>query len=266
MKDTTSPLTQRINVQKWIIVGLLGALPFSNRVTDHRGIGRAVAYAIVALFVFLIALAVYFWGSVFFGGILDILTQGNSSGTWGIGISEIPKHDIDPGLELLAAGILVYRMGEVRPEIHFRKVPLGNARAMRPFIVARTGSERPYQFLFSLTDDHNSTRFESQFTVKLGDALQLIMPQYRLAPDIPRKLVGQRWSLQVKSGVTVITSFRFMFIDSTERKDVLGCCRDPADQALGRLQDICRGCWTMRSSMMCWFAPRKLCWRIYKDG
>ena len=62
-----------------------------------------------------------------------------------------------------------------------------------------------------------------------------------MAPDVPRKVVGQRWTLQVRSGVTVVTSFRFMFIDSAERSDVLGSAVNPADQTLGRVQEVLPG-------------------------
>jgi hypothetical protein len=133
----------------------------------------------------------------------------------------IPEHDIDPGLELVSAGMLVYRYGEVKPRIHFRKVPLTGARAIRPFVVARTGSERQYNFHFMLNDDNEKTRYSDEFSFNVKNEPQLIMPHYRLSLSMPKKLVGQRWNLRVRSGVTTVTSFRFMFIEEGSQTELL---------------------------------------------
>lgn len=178
---------------------------------------RAVAYSVVALFAFLFLLAGYFWGAMFFGGTLEMFVRRRSPVPWDItgGALDVPEHDIDPGLELLAAGMLVYRVGEVKPQPYFRKVPLANVRAVRPFMVARTGVARDHQFVLTLSDEVDARRFQDVFIFSLEDAPQVVMPPYSLVIEHPRALVGQRWTLQVRSGVTVVTSFRFLFVDGT---------------------------------------------------
>ncbi len=177
---------------------------------------RAVAYAVVALFVFLVALAVHFWGSLLFGGLLDVALQRRAAVPWSLGDEhalQVPEHDIDPGLELFAAGMLVYRLGEVKPSAYFRTVPLAGVRALRPFIVARTGAGRDYPFTFLLRDARDVTQFDEAVMFALHNRPQVVMPPYRLVTERPRILAGQRWTLQVKSGVTVVATFRFLFVD-----------------------------------------------------
>ncbi|MCD4687641.1 MAG: hypothetical protein K8S97_17065 [Anaerolineae bacterium] len=201
--------------------------------TGH--VWRAVAYGVVALFAFLVLLAAYFWGSMLFGGALDALMHRRTTVPWEIGTDmDVPEHNIDPGLELIAAGILVYRMGEVRPHAYFRKVPLANVRAVRPFMVARTGAERTYQFLFTLNDENETKRYGDEFAFRLSDMPQVVMPPVRLLLNRPRRLVGQRWSLQVRSGVTVVTTFRFIFVEgsATPTNGMAGSVNiDPRDTA-----------------------------------
>jgi hypothetical protein len=131
-------------------------------------------------------------------------------------VIELPEHDIDPGLELAAAGMLVYRFGEIKPQVYFRNVPLVNVRAIRPFVVVRTGVERPYEFEFSLTDEQDIVHFRHEFTANLHSDPRLVMPPYRLLIGSVKNLLGQRWHLRVRSGVTVVTSFRFLFVDQPE--------------------------------------------------
>lgn len=201
--------------------------------TGH--VWRAVAYGVVALFAFLVLLAAYFWGAMLFGGALDALMHRRTAVPWELGAElDVPEHNIDPGLELIATGMLVYRMGEVRPHAYFRKVPLANARAVRPFMVARTGAERTYKFLFALSDENETSRFSEEFPFRLTDDPQVVMPPVRLLVDRPRRLVGQRWSMQVRSGVTVVTTFRFIFVEgSTMPADGTGSTVsiDPRDTA-----------------------------------
>ncbi len=204
--------------RKTIIVALLAASGlFLLSLVLTGQLWRAAAYSVVALFAFLFLLAAYFWGSMFFGGALEMFTRRRSPVPWNIagGALDVPEHDIDPGLELLAAGMLVYRVGEVKPQPYFRKVPLANARAVRPFMVARTGVARDHQFALMLSDEVDETRFQDVFTFALQDAPQVVMPPYRMVIEHPRALVGQRWTLKVRSGVTVVTSFRFMFVDGS---------------------------------------------------
>jgi hypothetical protein len=82
--------------------------------------------------------------------------------------------------------------------------------------VARTGVERPYEFEFSLTDENDNVHFEHKFTYHLRVDPHLVMPPYRLLPGSTPKLLDQRWHLRVRSGVTVVTSFRFLFVDQLE--------------------------------------------------
>jgi hypothetical protein len=177
---------------------------------------RALAYAAVALFGLLVVQTIFFWGAGAVGSLTRAFTRRRDLGLWTAGGPvgvRVPEQDIDPGLELLAAGMLVYRLGEVRPGVHFRKVPLWNARAIRPFVVARSGSPRPHRFEFVLSDEGEVRRFRDEFSFDLGDDPQIVMPCYRLALSRPKRLVGQRWRLQVRTGVTTVTSFRFMFAE-----------------------------------------------------
>ncbi|MBI5958292.1 MAG: hypothetical protein HY866_06145 [Chloroflexi bacterium] len=216
---------QRMQFRVGIIVVLSGALGLcllSLLLTDRTW--RAIAYGMVALFGFLTVLAIYFWGSILFGGIVEMVNFRRNTGRWGIGgRSEpgSPEHDLDPGLELISAGILVYILGEVKPRVHFRKVPLANVRSIRPFIVARTGDERAYQFQFALVDDSDKPCFHQDFSVTVRREPQMITPPQRLMFNKPRKVIGQRWSLQVRSGMTIITSLRFMFVEGGGRSSTL---------------------------------------------
>ncbi len=192
----------------------LGIFLLALALTGH--LWRAIAYGTVVLFAAVVTLAAYFWGAIFLGGILESLLVRKPRSAWSVPSEQFPVapgQDIDPGLELLAAGMLVYRVAEVKPRAFFRKVPLNNARAIRPFVVARTGEPRKYTFTFVLSDENDVVRFEEQFSAAVQDQPQLIMPLYRLLLEMPRKLLGQRWLFQVRSGVTVITSLRFMFVD-----------------------------------------------------
>ena len=173
----------------------------------------AIAVVLLMLFSFVVALAAYFWSALFMGGTTSLFRRKRTATPWSIGDPEagLPEYDMDPGLELMAAGMLVYRMGQVRPDVHFRKVSLADARSVRPFVVARTGDERPHEFMFVLSDESEQARYEETLRVNLGTQPQLIMSTNRLAFSRPAGLVGQRWTLQVRSGVTVVTSFRFMF-------------------------------------------------------
>jgi hypothetical protein len=215
-----SSASRQSRIVKWLILGLLGTFGvflFLLIVTGKAW--WAVGYAIIALGAFLILMAVYFWGAVVLGGLLVALGQRSRAPSWTMPqdkITEIPEHDIDPGLELAAAGMLVYRFGEVKPQVYFRNVPLANARAIRPFVVARTGVERPYEFEFSLTDENDNIHFEHEFLLTLHADPRLVMPPYRLLLGSSNKFLGQRWNLRVRSGVTVVTSFRFLFVDQPE--------------------------------------------------
>jgi len=208
-------LLQRISPQTALLVSVLAAFGlFLLGLMLTGEMWRALAYATVALFGFLVVQAIFFWGAVVFGSLSETFTRRRSPALWSTaelpGL-KVPEHDIDPGLELLAAGMLVYRLGEIRPGVYFRKVPLANARSIRPFVVARTGLPRPYRFEFVLSDEGGASRFRDEFAFELRDDPQIVMPNYRLALARPKRLVGQRWRLQVRSGVTTVTSFRFMF-------------------------------------------------------
>lgn len=217
--NTTSRPDHRINFRQALFVGILAAsvlLVLVLAVT--KSTWAAVAYALVALFGFLFVLALYFWGAMLLGGILETFSRHKAHATWSIGGTkpEAPEHNIDPGLELIAAGILVYRYGEVKPRVYFRAVTLTNARAIRPFVVARTGEERTYEFDFLLVDQSEQVRFKGQFAHELRNAPQMVMPHYRLLLNAPHHLTGQRWNLRVRTGVTVVTSVRFTFVDGTD--------------------------------------------------
>ena len=208
---------RRIGLRTGAALSILAALGIFLLVLALTGhLWRAVAYGTVVLFTAVIALAAYFWGAIFLGGLLEALLARRPRSGWTVPAENFPVapgQDIDPGLELLAAGMLVYRIAEVKPRAFFRKVPLNNARAVRPFVVARTGAPRKYTFTFVLSDENDVVRFDERFTASVQDQPQLIMPPYRLLIEMPRKLLGQRWLFQVRSGVTVITSLRFMFVD-----------------------------------------------------
>ncbi len=238
--------SHRLDMRTGIGSGLAGALMlFLIALVATGQTWRAVAYALVILFGFLVLLAIYFWGAMVFGSVLDgLLHRQGEPVPWTIneaGPLVVPEHDLDPGLELAAAGMLVYRVGEVRPRVYFRKVPLANARAVRPFVVARTGSERPYHFSFTLTDESDAARFDREFDVPLADAPKIVMPPYRLLLSMPRRLVGQRWNLQVRSGVTVVTSFRFMFVEGRDQPPTTPGSRvsdEPGELMAGEQRDL----------------------------
>lgn len=181
---------------------------------------RAVAYITAGLFGALFALAFYFWGAMLFGGTWQFLRR-RTPVPWALDddASAVPMHDIDPGLELMAAGMLVYRAGEARPRAYFRQVPVADARAVRPFVVARTGVARRCEFAIALYDEHDRARHQDSFTTELGDRAALVVPPYRLAVDDPARLVGRRWSLQVRSGVTVVAACGFRFVNGTTQPE-----------------------------------------------
>jgi hypothetical protein len=222
-QQETGSKTKRISIQQGIGLAVVGTVALlAVLIVFSTSTWTAVAYTMVGLLALLILLAAYFWGTVFFGGFLEVFRRRSTSAPWSVGdTGNIPQHDIDPGLELVSAGMLVYRYGEVKPRIHFRKVPLTGARAIRPFVVARTGSERNYHFHFTLNDDNDTARYNDEFSFHVKDEPQLIMPHYRLSLSMPRKLVGQRWNLRVRSGVTTVTSFRFMFIEEGTSNELL---------------------------------------------
>ncbi len=214
-KDTTSAVRKRITWQKGLLFSVVGAFGlFLIALVLTGQTWEAVAYAVVVLFGLLFALAIYFWGSMLFGGVLEVIGRQRTPVSWAVefGSGAIPEYDLDPGLELLAAGVLAYRYGEVKPHVHFMTVPMQNVRAIRPFVVARTGSERTYHFDFVLTDEQDRGRFDTEIASQLHSQPQLVMPHCRLIVKTPKKLIGQRWNLQVRSGVTVVTSLRFSFV------------------------------------------------------
>ncbi|MBN1201467.1 MAG: hypothetical protein JXJ20_06390 [Anaerolineae bacterium] len=217
-----SPAVSRhVDLVKWLGLSLLSLFVLFITVLVLTGEAwRALGYVLVALFGFLIVLAVYFWGVMIFGGFFQIIRRHGTPVPWDINPAQpqaAPEHDIDPGLELLAAGVLVYHLGEVRPIIHFRQVPTANMRAIRPFVVVRTGGERRYLFDFTLTNAHDKPLLAHQISRDLTHTPQLVTLPFRLVADSPRTLTGQRWTLQVRSGVTVVTSFRFTFVDGVDQ-------------------------------------------------
>jgi hypothetical protein len=101
-------------------------------------------------------------------------------------------------------------------------------------VVARTGVARTHPFEFVLTDDADVTRFEDVFSFPLRDDPQMVMPRFRLGLGVPRKVVGQRWHLRVRSGVTTVTSFRFMFVDAPGGQGV----DERGEQVVGEQQEL----------------------------
>jgi len=213
VNHTTSAAHKRITWQKGLLFCVIGAFClFLITLVLTGQTWEAIAYAVVVLFGLLFALAIYFWGSMLFGGVLELIGRQRTPVPWAVdGSVNVPEYDFDPGLELLAAGVLAYRYGEVKPHVHFMTVPMQNVRAIRPFVVARTGSERTYHFDFTLTDEQDRGRFNTEIESLLHNSPQLVMPHCRLIVQTPKKLIGQRWNLQVRSGVTVVTSLRFSF-------------------------------------------------------
>ncbi len=204
------------------LLGVFGLFVVALIVTGQTW--RIVAYAMIALFAGLTLLALYFWGAMILSSVMDLFSTLRRGTPWSTGVPGelgMVEHDIDPGLELIAAGMLVYRVGEVKPHLHFRKIPLANARSIRPFIVARTGAERPYHFQFTLYDEADVPHFQQDFAFTLKDMPQMVTPPQRIMFNKPRKVVGQRWSLQVRAGVTVITSLRFMFVEGGRLEPML---------------------------------------------
>jgi hypothetical protein len=181
---------------------------------------RAVAYITAGLFGMLFALAFYFWGTMLFGGVLQALRR-RTPVPWVLddAADAVPAHDIDPGLEVMAAGMLVYRSGEANPHVCFRQVPVVDIEALRPFVAVRTGVPRRCAFAIALHDEHDQIRHEDSFMVGLSDRAALVAPPYRLALADPARLAGQHWSLQVKSGVTVVAAWRFHFVNGSSQPE-----------------------------------------------
>ncbi|NLX10982.1 MAG: hypothetical protein GXY36_15135 [Chloroflexi bacterium] len=207
---------RRISISRAAGMGLLGLFViFLLWLAVTGSPWRAIAYAVVALGALLVALASYFWGALVLGSSLEALFRRSRTPVpWSFEQEgDDTEHDIDPGLELMAAGILVYRVGETRPEICFREIPLAGVRAIRPFIVARTGMPRDYPFDFALLDEHERRRFDAAFDHGLRNAPVLVAPARRLALRAPGRLLGRRWNLLVRSGVTVVTAVSFRFVD-----------------------------------------------------
>lgn len=202
---------RRLTPVQWVVVGLLSVVALILLFVQPW---FAMAYVILTFSVFLLAISVHFWGTLVFGGLLEAVRRKATPVPWTIDpTTDIPEHDLDPGLELLAAGVLVYRFGEVKPQLHFRQVPLASLRAIRPFIVARTGSERTYTFDFSMTGETHGQLFARSFDWYVADRPQIVLPDVRLSVNGARTLARQRWNLQVRSGVTVVTRFWFEFVD-----------------------------------------------------
>jgi len=201
---------------KWLVLGAVFTFAVFLLLLIITGeVWKAIAYATVALFGLLFALAIYFWGAMLFGGTLELLLRRRTPVPWTLGDADgpaVPEHDLDPGLELLAAGILVYRWGEVKPHVFFRQVPVGNMRAIRPFVVARTGLSNAFAFDFDLADAGNTVQMSETFETDLENTPQVVMPRHRLSIREPDALMDRRWHLQVRSGVTVVTSLRFSFV------------------------------------------------------
>lgn len=240
----TFPRKKRISVQEIAALALLialGALMGYLVVTGHTW--RAIAYAMATLFGLLVALAVYFWSTLLFSGFFAVFTRRQTAAPWQFDTeTEIPEYDLDPGLELVAAGILVYREARPFPDVHFRHVPLAGTHAIRPFLVARTSADRRYPFVFHITDAHAQTRLESTLETELGPQPAMIVPpvQVRLNGAL---LDGQTWRIQVLSGPTVITTIGFTFSNGTSRPGAAGppgSADTPGhvpDQTLSRLRD-----------------------------
>lgn len=178
------------------------------------GAWRAVAYVTAGMFGMLFALAFYFWSTMLFGGTLRFLRR-RAPVPWALGddTGDVPEHDIDPGLELMAAGMLVYRSDEAKPQAYFRQVPIAEARAVRPFVVARTGAERRCEFAMTLHDERDEIRHDGVFSMVVRDRAAMIVPPYRLAVPDPARLAGRQWSLRVRSGVTVLAAIGFRFVN-----------------------------------------------------
>ncbi|NDJ78074.1 MAG: hypothetical protein GYB65_17640 [Chloroflexi bacterium] len=221
----TEPRRQ-INLTRWlIIVAVATFVLFLLALALTGEVWRAVAFGVVAFFGFLVALSVYFWIALV-GGTVSLVFIRRNPVPWSLGDEaledQVPEHDIDPGLELQAAGMLVYRFGEVRPHVYFRQIPLRNARAVRPFVVARTGAARPYHFEFTLQNEVDQVFLRKEVLFSLQPTPQFVMPAERLNISETHDLVGQSWQLQVRSGVTVITAVRFTFVEGAQAAAAAG--------------------------------------------
>lgn len=204
------PPVQSVRWGKWtiwaslLVAGLL-ALAF---VTGE--LWRMLAWGSVALLAFLLTLAAYFWGTLLFGAVWGFLRRSRGA-TWSLGGVESAEHDIDPGMELLAAGVLAHYHGHTQPQVCFQNVPVQGLRVIRPFVVARTGWPREHVIEFTLTDDRERQCYRDRAWHELADSPRLVLPSAPVRFPAGDQAVGRRWSWHVRAGVTVVSAFRFVF-------------------------------------------------------
>ncbi|WP_119072474.1 hypothetical protein [Aggregatilinea lenta] len=211
----------------------------------------AAGWGMAAMLIFLVVLAVYFWGSLVFGGTLSAFGSSRPV-PWTFGAVEDATHDIDPGIEILSAGVLAYYDDVAEAVPCFRTVPARGLRAVRPFLVARSGMDEMRDFEFELVDAHDRARFRRRIEQALSSTPGLVILPLPLALASARpELV---WGWRVRSGITVLATFHIDLTDETLRhsgmlEDAGGdhgplgvllhelATREPADLPVERLQE-----------------------------
>ncbi|HML22813.1 MAG TPA: hypothetical protein PKD09_14275 [Aggregatilinea sp.] len=203
------------------IVGstIIAALVLYAAVTGEVWI--AAGWGMALMLVFLVGLAIYFWGVLMFGGTLSALKSDRSPIPWSFGDIETAEYNIDPGLELMSAGVLAYYTGKTRFETCFRTVPARGLRAIRPFVMARTGLPELRTFEFELVDTHDQIRFRQQVDCYLEDGPELVMTPDLAALPVASDERGEIWSWRVRSGVTILTTFSIYLSDDAPSREAL---------------------------------------------
>ncbi len=230
MKETREP-GQRIALplSKAGVIGTsaIVALVIYAAVTGEMWV--AAGWGMATGLVFLFGLAVYFWGTLLFGGTLSAIRRSRPV-PWSFGDIDAPEYDIDPGVEVLSAGVLAYFEGTPHFRPYFRQVPARGLLAIRPFLVARTGLACSRTFEFELIEMRGNVLFRQRIEHSLDGAPRLVVLPHPLALPTASAGADKSWGWRVRSGVTVLATFHFSLSDAAPQR---GMTPDDTGSRLG---------------------------------
>ena len=81
-------------------------------------------------------------------------------------------------------------------------------RAIHPLL--RTGWPRDHAIEFTLTDEHDRTRYRDRAWHTLADSPRLVLPSAPVRFPSGEQAAGRRWGWHVRAGMTVVSAFRFV--------------------------------------------------------
>lgn len=203
------------------IVGstIIAALVLYAAVTGEVWI--AAGWGMALIMAFLVGLAIYFWGVLMFGGTLSAFNSEQRPVPWSFGDIETAEYNIDPGLELMSAGVLAYYTDRAGFRTCFRTVPARGLRAIRPFVMARTGLTSSCTFAFELVDAHDHVHFSQDVELWLDEEPELVMTSEPVVLPVLSGERGKAWSWRVRSGVTILTTFSIYLSDDAPSREAL---------------------------------------------